>query len=84
MSLLGVVFEDRGTQNCDGPREEEGRDQYPLGILGRVVELDKVGDLERVRRRSTLHRPHSFSAKSLEKKVLGFFSGKSEKPLLYV
>jgi hypothetical protein len=35
--------------------ERQGRDRSALGLLERVVELDKVGELERVRRRSTLH-----------------------------
>jgi hypothetical protein len=43
--------------------ERKGMDRSPLGLLERVVELDKMGELERVRRRSVLHRSHSFSAK---------------------
>jgi hypothetical protein len=43
--------------------ERQGRDHSPLGLLERVVELKKVGELKRVRRRSALHHSHSFSAK---------------------
>jgi hypothetical protein len=44
------------------------------GLLKRVVELDKVGDLERLRRQSALHPLHSFSTKGFQKKKLLAFS----------
>jgi hypothetical protein len=75
-SLLGLVFEGHRTRNCGGPRTDDGEvgeGPVSLELLERVVELDKVGELERVRRRSTLHRSCSFSAKGFQKKkVLGF------------
>jgi hypothetical protein len=33
--------------------ERQGRDRSPLGLLERVVEIGKVGELERVRRSFT-------------------------------
>jgi hypothetical protein len=65
---------ERGTAAVLAPvMEGQGRDRYPLKLLERVVELDKVGELERVRRRSSLHPSCSYSAKGFqEKKVLGF------------
>jgi hypothetical protein len=73
MSLLGVVFERETMAVLALVMERQGRDRSPLELLERVVELDKVGELERVRRRSALHRSFSFSAKGFQKKeVLGF------------
>jgi hypothetical protein len=65
--------------------ERQGRDQSPLGILERVVELDKGGELERARRRSALPHSCSFSANGFWKQSVRIsFSAKSEEPLLYV
>jgi hypothetical protein len=50
ISLLGVVFDERGTAAVLAPvMERLGSDWSLLSLLVRVAELDKVGELGRVR-----------------------------------